>query len=189
MIGTAILLCILIGILAALVLGIHLYAYIYIYLSNRSLRKQLALRGRVMTLAQAKKKIQENQGMIVVDNPTLGWNVNRVWWSPTIETSTATSEACNEFIRPNQTKENHDDLSFPISKQTEENYDKLIDPSLGCASLITGFVFTQRTKAYLKRHFDLSDCLYIFTGGVKFVRKLRERKQSEHALPISKDTP
>jgi hypothetical protein len=149
------------GILATLFIGVHLYAYAWIWIDGLKLRKQLQKAQRTLTLSEAKEKIRKNEGMILVDAPTLGWNVSRIWWSPHAD------------LLPSDPNDNSEEI---CSKADIENYSRFIDPVTGTASLVDSFVFTQRAKIYLKKHFGLGeDCPFIFTGGVLFQQRLKKK--------------
>ena len=64
------------GILA--VVGLHLYIYAGIWLDGTRLRRSLGRQDRTLTLSEARERIRQKQGMIIVDAPTIGWNVSRV---------------------------------------------------------------------------------------------------------------
>jgi len=78
--------------------------------------------------------------------------------------------------------EDGEDEFFP--KEDAENYGRFIDASTGSASLIDGFIFTQRMKAYLKKHFDLEECPFIFTGGVWLSEGLATKTGDGHRPPL-----
>jgi len=141
----------LIALVVALFVGVHLHAYGCIYLDSLRLRRLLRTKNRVLSLSEAKEKTKQKQGMIVVDAPTLGWNVSRVWWSPK-----------TDFVpRPDTWSS---DRLCPDEDRT--NYEKFIEPSCGAAFLVDGFVISQRVKSFLKRHFGSADCGFVFSGGV-----------------------
>lgn len=150
-----------VGLGALLVVAVHVYAYSAIWISSRKLRAELCQRHRTLSLDEAKQRIARNEGIILVDAPTLGWNVSRVWWSPR-----------TDFV-PRADQEDE-----VVSKADPENHSRFIDVSTGEASLVDGFVITQRLKKYLKRHFELDDCAFVFTGGVLFDQRLRNRKRN-----------
>jgi hypothetical protein len=60
--------------------------------------------------------------------------------------------------------------------EDHHHFDQLIDPTQGVAKLICPFVFTQRTRAYLRRHFGSDHCLFVFTGGVHFEREIEKKR-------------
>src|SRR5436309_400811 len=109
-------------------IGVHLCVYGSIWLDSARLRRSLVRQGRTLALAEARDKIGQKQGMIIVDAPTLGWNVSRVWWSPVADFIT----------RPSSW---HADRLCPAADIL--NYKRFIEPSSGVAKLVDGFVFTQ----------------------------------------------
>jgi hypothetical protein len=149
-----------VGIVTFLFVAVHVYAYSVIWISTRKLRVELRQRHRTLSRNEAKQRIARKEGILLVDAPTLGWNVSRVWWSPR-----------TDFI-PGREKSVKDEV---VSKEDVENYGRFIDVSTGAASLVDGFVITQRLKANLKRHFGVDDCAFIYTGGVLFDQQLRNR--------------
>lgn len=157
-----------VGIIAATVLAViialHIHAYAWLWLDGNRLRRKLAAKGRCLSLAEAQQLIEQGTGTILVDAPSLGWNVSRVWWSP-------------ENIAVNRPESWDSDRMCPA--EDHKNYDNLIDDSAGTAKLIAPFVFTQRLRTFLRRHFGLSDCLFVSTGGVLFERAAADR-EAEH---------
>jgi hypothetical protein len=113
-----------------------------------------------MSLAEAKNKILKGEGMILVEGPTLGWNIARIWWSPR-----------TDFL-PRTGKIEKDAFCY---KEDPENYVRFIDSSTGIACLVDSFVWGPRTKIYLKKHFGFEECPYVFTGGVFAQRALTEK--------------
>jgi len=158
-----VIIAVIVGLAVILFFAVHVYAYSTIWISTRKFRAELRQRHRTLSRDEAKQRIARNEGIILVDAPTLGWNVSRVWWSPR-----------TDFI-PRAEQSENDEL---VSKEDVENHGRFIDVSTGAASLVDGFVITQRLKTYLKRHFGLDDCAFIFTGGVLFDQQLRNRKRN-----------
>lgn len=161
--GIAIAFGCLIALLVALFVGVHLYAYGCILFDSFRLRRSLRAKNRVLSLREAKARIKQKQGMIIVDAPTLGWNVSRVWWSPTTDFVSRPDSWSKDTLCPAE------DLI---------NYERFIEPSSGIAVLVDGFVFNQRVKGYLKRHFGFDDCGFVFSGGV-LTQLAREKKQAD----------
>ena len=137
--------------------GVQFYAYLWLLRQGMTLRRTLKKTGRTISLQNAKEKINAKQGILIADAPTLGWNVSRLWWS----------EDTNFLPRTFKTEE---EKLFPPEDRI--NYDRFIAPSKGCAKLISGFIFTQKLKGYLKKNFDIEDVPYIFTGRVLFLRNI-----------------
>jgi hypothetical protein len=146
-----IILGVLIALAVAFVVGLHLYVYGVILFSGLRLRQSLRPKNRVLSLSEAKGKMEQRQGMIIVDAPTLGWNVSRVWWSPTDDFASRPSSWNNDRLCPEE------DII---------NYNRFIEPSSGTAKLIDGFVFTHRVESFLERNFGTSESGFVFLGGV-----------------------
>jgi hypothetical protein len=149
------------GLPAILFVAIHVYSYSAIWISTCKFRAELRQRHRTLSRNEAKQRVARNEGIILVDAPTLGWNISRVWWSPRTDFITRSGQTEKDRL---------------VSKEDVENHNRFIDVSTGSACLVDGFVITQRLKKYLKRHFGLDGCAFIFTGGVLFEKHLRNRK-------------
>ena len=98
---------------------------------------------------------------MLMDAPTLGWNVCRIWWAPT-----------TDFVA-GPVWANRDEI---VSDADVVNHGRFIDESTGSASLVDGFVMSRRPNEYLKRHFGLDDCAFVFTGAVLTDQYLKNRK-------------
>lgn len=142
---------------AAFFFGIQIYMYLWLLRDGFRLRKTLEKNNRTISLGEAAEKIRRNEGIIIADAPTLGWNVSRIWWS-----------SDTEFL-PRTIKSEEDEFFPP---EDPVNYDRFIDPMTGCAKLVSSFVFTQKVKDFLMKHFNMKECPYIFTGGVLFKRNV-----------------
>ena len=147
---------------------VHLYAYGWIWLDGVRMRRSLARQGRTLELSEVREKIGQKDGMIIVDAPTLGWNVSRVWWSPT-----------QDFVPRPASRE----AGRLCSREDFLNYKRFIDPSSGVAKLIAGFVITQRLDKFLKRNFGTSACGFVFSGGVLTEEKIKARHDGPGASP------
>lgn len=154
-----------VGVLA--VLGLHLYVYGWIWLDSARLRRSLGRQGRTLALSEARDRIRQEQGMIIVDAPTLGWNVSRVWWSPVMDFAT----------RPNSWQ--GDRLCPP---EDTLNYKRFIAPSSGVAKLVDGFVFTQRVERFVARHFG-SKPGFVFSAGVIAEERINVGRTEPGAAP------
>lgn len=139
------------GIAIVAFVGIHLYVYCYLLLDSSRLRRALTKQGRTLTLHEAKDKIKQGHGMIIIDAPTLGWNVSRVWWSPVVD-----------FLPRPETW----DGNRHCPEEDILNYKRFIAPSTGQAKLVDGFVFTQRVRQFVARNFETATPGFVFTGGV-----------------------
>jgi len=157
MIIVAIILICLIALPIVLLIGIHIYAYCSIFADSFRLRNSLRKQNRVLSLKEAKGKARQKKGMIIVDAPTLGWNVNRVWWSP-----------FTDYV-PYPESYNKEKL---CSDEEMVNFRKFIEPTGGVASLVDGFLFTQRTRKYLNRHFGSDECLFVRSGAALTQEKM-----------------
>jgi hypothetical protein len=155
-------------VVALIFVGVHLYAYGWIWLDSSRLRRCLTRQGRVLSLGDARDKISQKEGMIIVDAPTLGWNVSRVWWSPVMDFVSRPPSWDGDCLCPPE------DIL---------NYRKFIDPSSGLAKLVVGFVFTQRIEKFLKHHFGTSDCGFVFSGGVLTQEHINSRGAEPGAAP------
>ncbi len=100
--------------------------------------------------------------MIVVENPTLGWNVSRVWSAPRNAIIPRPDTWQEEQICPDE------DFS---------NYDRLIHEDTGVASLIRSFIFSGRVEQFLTSNFKKSEHLYVFSGAVAFDRATKQQAE------------
>jgi hypothetical protein len=164
------------GIIGAVGLGLFLVVPVYVYLdlwfAGLRRRRQLAAKGRQMSLAQAKELISRGEGSILVDFPTLGWRVARVWWSS--EKPLVPSEALGD--------------DCPCSDEDHMNYNRLIHPDTGVAKIVCPFIFIQRLEAFLKGHFGLSEYVRVYSGEVLFVRAMKH-PGTEQFAESSADKP
>ena len=138
-----------------------IYAYVMIWFHNIKLRKLLSSQSRTLSLEEAKIKIKAGDGMILVDNPTVGWNTNRIWWAPQ-----------SEFFIDADTKL----WDGRSTKSDIANYQKFINPERGIAKLVDSFVLTQRTHRYLLKHFGLTTCGFVPTGLIE-LNRMREKHE------------
>ena len=115
-----------------------------------------------MSRNDAKERIERNEGIILGDAPTIGWNVVRIWWSPSAD-----------FLKGVE-PENIEEMA---SKEDIENHRRYIDLNSGTAYLVDGFVFTQRARRYLKKNFGISDAPFIPTGAVLFEISLKRKNE------------
>jgi hypothetical protein len=159
--GIAIALGCLIAMVVVLFIGVHLYAYGCILFDSLRLKRLLRAKNRILSLDEAKARIKQKHGMVIVDAPTLGWNVSRVWWSPTTDYVPRPESWNNDSLCPDE------DIT---------NYKTFIEPSSGRALLVDGFVFTQRVKGYLKRHFGSDDCGFVFSGGALMQTEINKKR-------------
>ena len=162
--ATVITVAVLLGVAALLIIGLHLWVYVGLWFHGRALRRRLSKCGRALSIEEAKFLLERGQGSIVIDAPTLGWNVCRVWWAP------------SGLVVP---RPEHWEGNRTCPPEDEINFERLIDSDSGNAKLISPFLITQRTHGFLKRHFGLDSCGFIFTGGVDFERSLKTRQETQ----------
>ncbi len=162
---TAIIISIVFALGIVALISVHVVAYLELFASGIMLKRKLSLAGRTVTPQEARSLIAHGEGCIVVDAPTLGWNVSRVWWAPWYPLPSPSLDEDRDHI---------------CTREDEENYEALIDPETGVAKMICPFLFSQQLRPYLKRKFGLDECPLIFTGGVMFQRAL-EKKRAEQA--------
>lgn len=141
----------LVGLILVGFIVLHLWVYSALYIDGHRLRRAFSKNGRVISLAQAKENFKKKCGMIVVDAPTIGWNVYRVWWSP----------SSNIISRPDSWSK-----SRLCPDEDVVNYKNQIEPTSGVALLVDAFVFAQRLERYLKMNFGSVDCGFVPTGCV-----------------------
>lgn len=162
---------IIIGILFALgvlaFIGVQVLAYLELFASGIMLKRKLLRDGRTVTTQEALSLIEQGEGCIIVDVPTLGWNVSRVWWAPWQPLPSPPLDEGSDQV---------------CSQEDQKNYEGLIDPVTGAAKMICPFVFSDKLRPYLNRKFGIEECPLIFTGGVKFQRAI-EKKRAEQDAP------
>ena len=156
----------LIGIFLLLFIGIHIYVYSGIYWSGIKLKKVLRKKDRVTTLDEAKQNISQGLGTIIIEAPTLGWNVNRLWWCPD-----------NELTK---SKFDFEDDHEEFISEACENHEKYISEEKGSAKLFDVFLITQRTEKYLIKHFGHWDFYFVPSAMVWFYRKRKDEKSIEN---------
>jgi hypothetical protein len=161
---------IIVAVVVLLVIAIHIHIYSRLFRDGIRMRRKLALSGRTLALKEAKRLIAQGKGMLIVDSPTLGWNVVRVWWAP--------PEAAI-YKRPESW-----DKEKMCPDEDQVNYDNLIDETRGVAKVVSSFVFTHYGRCpYLRRHFGMSDrvadCPFVFTGGVMYERDYKRRRAAK----------
>lgn len=152
----------LVALVAVVLIGLHVWVYGGFLIASLGARKRLAMKGRVISLDEAKRRIGCGDGTIVIENPTLGWNVSRVWWAPHNAATPRPDVWPEEQICPNE-----DYL----------NYDHLIDENTGEASLVRPFIFSGRIGRFLIRNFKKSEHLYVFSGAVAYERTTKQRAE------------
>jgi hypothetical protein len=157
-----------IGLGVIAIVGLHAYVYGAIWLDSARLRRSLGGRGRTVALTEARERIRQKQGIIIVDAPTIGWNVSRIWWSP-----------CVDFVpRPDSWPEDQHCPSEDIV-----NYGRFIDPATGVAQLVDGFVITQRVERFVARQFGIHSPGFIFSAGVQVQKHLEGKRAEPSAAP------
>lgn len=152
------------GALVLLVIWIHIQTYIGIYLGGKKLKKKLSKDNRLLTLEDAKLKVSKGEGTVIIEAPTLGWNVNRLWWCSDRELAGSKYDFEND----------HEEFIFEAC----ENYDKYISEETGTAKLIDIFVITQKTENYLKKHFGHHDVCFVPSAMV-WLHRESEKKQKD----------
>jgi hypothetical protein len=157
----AIVVAALIGSVILIFYGLIVWGYGSIWIGCLVERKRLASRGRVLTLEEAKRRINGGDGTIVIDHPSLGWGVARAWWAP----------LGVALARPNTWPE--EDL---CPAEDHFNFDRLIHTDTGEASLIRPFIFSDRVEQFLFKHFGKIDHVFIFSGGMAFDRTLTKKE-------------
>jgi hypothetical protein len=160
----AIIVCILLALGVLAFIGLHLVAYLQLFASGIILKRKLSRDGRTSTRQEARSLIAQGKGCIVVDGPTLGWNVARVWWAPWHPLPSPPVDEDSEHI---------------CSIEDQKNYEGLIDPVTGVARIICPFLFSERLRPYLSRNFGIEECPFIFTGGVMFQRAIEKKKAEQ----------
>ncbi|MFI4910994.1 MAG: hypothetical protein ACIAQZ_04950 [Sedimentisphaeraceae bacterium JB056] len=159
-----------IGLILLIFFGGQIYVYLSLYVKGLLLKKRLSKNNRTISLNNVKQKISQGQGCIIVESPTLGWNVNRLWW-------------CSDNKIPvDEEGERGVDLQIFDGLCTIvdcENYDKYISEETGTAKLFDVFIFSQRTEKCLIKHFGQSTEYYIPTGFVRVYRKIEENKRQK----------
>lgn len=149
------------GLGVLLMVALHVWVYSAIWISSRRLRVELHRRQRTISRKEVRQRIEKNEGIILCEAPTMGWNVVRLWWSPSAD-----------FV-PRRELDEREEL---VLKDDIENHRRYIDLDTGSAYLVDGFVFTQLAKRYLKKHFGKEEAPFIFTGAVLFAQAVKNRK-------------
>lgn len=61
---------------------IGLFAAAANYFFERRVRWRMRHCGRYLTLSDARERIALRGGTLIIENPSLGWNFTRAWWTP-----------------------------------------------------------------------------------------------------------
>lgn len=154
-----------IGVILLLFFGIQAYVYFTIYWMGIKFRRTLKEHNRVTTLEDAKRKYSEGQGTIIIEAPTAGWNVNRLWWCPDSEIT--------------KSKYDFEDDYEDFIAEACENYDKYISEKAGIAKLFDIYVISQRTEKYLTEHFGHCDFCFVPSAIVWVHRKSKGVESTE----------
>jgi hypothetical protein len=59
-----------------------LWTYTENYLSERRIRLRMQRCGRFLCLPDARLRIAENRGTLIIENPTIAWDITHAWWKP-----------------------------------------------------------------------------------------------------------
>ena len=147
------------AIVVLLLIAVHIYEYFQIWNSARHLKSELYKTNRTLSLKEVKERIARKEGIILVEAPTIGWDVDRVWWS-----------SRTDFV-PFMDRD-EDDPS--VLADEIENYNRFLDPVTGTACLVDGFVFSQNVRKYLLKHFHSKDCVFIRSGMIFYEKDIEE---------------
>ncbi len=143
-------------------LVLHIYVYGGLWVHGLLLRRRLRQCGRVMSRAQAQERIEKGEGTILVEYPTMGWNVARIWWS-----------AETEWEDQHEAPESH-----RFATPTDHlYYDRFVSEETGEALLVSGYVWTQflPKRLVLMSSSGMIESPIIFTGGVLMDRDPRSQ--------------
>ena len=68
--------------LPAIIAYMGLCSYTENYLSERRIRLRMQRCGRFLRLSDARLRIAENGGTLIIENPTIAWDITHAWWTP-----------------------------------------------------------------------------------------------------------
>lgn len=68
--------------LPAIIAYLAIRAYSENYLSERRIRLRMQGCGRFLRKPDARVRIEECPGTLIIENPTISWNYTRAWWVP-----------------------------------------------------------------------------------------------------------
>jgi hypothetical protein len=68
--------------LPAIIAYMGLWSYTENYLSERRIRLQMQRCGRFLRISDAHMRIAENPGTLIIENPTIAWDITHAWWTP-----------------------------------------------------------------------------------------------------------
>jgi len=146
-------------VIAAFVIWAYAYTYMGLYRQGRRLMRSLRKQDRTISPEAAAQRYGRGEGIVIVEGPTLGWPIYRIWWS------------VDCAFLPQGTERVGDDF---CAREDHMNYARFVDPDKGSAMLICPFVSGRRMKAYLNKHFGIvEDPFFIYTGGVLASREMR----------------
>lgn len=68
--------------LPAIVAYAGVCSYTQNYLSERRIRLRMQRCGRFLRLSEARLRIAEKGGTLIIENPTIAWDITHAWWTP-----------------------------------------------------------------------------------------------------------
>jgi len=157
--GIVITLAAIVAFFFALFVLLHLYVYGGLFWFGFQLRNRLRKVNRVISLEHAKQEVEAGNGLLIVELPTLGWNVNRIWWEP----NRSSVERAERLRR-------EDDIEFCVDVD-RRNHEVLLDEASGTSKLLRSFIFSQNNESFLRGNFGDIDVEFIHMGHVE--RELR----------------
>jgi len=58
------------------------YAGVANYLGERLFRRRMRIAGRFIPEREVVERLERSPGTLIVERPTIGWNITRAWWTP-----------------------------------------------------------------------------------------------------------
>ena len=159
-------LCVAIGLipvaLVCLYYGFVGYVYLGLFVEGKRLWRELYEKGRTLELREAKRRVSAQGGTIIVEAPTQGWPVWRIWFTPS-----------DDYEIASEDKSKHD-LCHPVEIR---NYERFLGPS-GTATLVRPFLLGAPNR-FLRKHFGKDDCIFIRSATVRLKQLIDEYEDEE----------
>ncbi len=136
------------------------YSFVSIYVHGIFKARRMAKVGRYLKPNEARTKVRNGEGILIIELLSLGMGGVSIWWSP------------DTHYEPPTIWMGEGD---PVGPNDAINYDRLISPTTGSALLVETLLFSP--TRYLKKRFgvDKNQCLPIWSAAVLVERRRKEK--------------
>ena len=132
------------------VVYLHVAAYAALWLDSHRLWNELRKQDRTITIAQARGRLQEQGGTIVVENPSLTWGAQRIWWSPR-----------DDFEEHNFWDDEIEDAKVGEMIRVEFTNKQRLEAAQSPALLVRSCICSRDVRAFLRRRVGVDDCIFV----------------------------